>query len=382
VSEVFRKENKSDLVTFYFSGHGIVDEENNEGYIAPYDMDPDDPFVYGINMDDLKKVIYKSKNKSSVIIILDCCYAGVVTKDTKSITIQQYQNTKHLYATQLKNMVNSLEYSRNLQSEQSGQGKIIIASSEPNKVSREKNNCIHSENDSPHTHGVFSYHLIEGLDGKAANPDTGIISIESLRKYIEDQMTIEGKQKPMYYIAEASNIENIKIAISKKEFNTKVAYLIKAAENFCSIKDPSTNLIDIQGIDNAARKVYELINLDPKNKEIPRLQAIIDDALNMYKQFAMEWINNNMMVARLKINEIQSDLFDIELPDLFDNLSFNELKKINQLKLQVLIHISSEVRRKTIFESPDDRKLKILIAKLKAAFGTNRISKPFSVGNT
>ena len=49
-------------------------------------------------------------------------------------------------------------------------------------------------------------------------------------------MTIEGKQKPMYYIAEASNIENIKIAISKKEFSAKVAYLINTAENFCSIK--------------------------------------------------------------------------------------------------------------------------------------------------
>ena len=32
-----------------------MDEDNNEGYIAPYDMDPDDPFVFGINMDDLKK---------------------------------------------------------------------------------------------------------------------------------------------------------------------------------------------------------------------------------------------------------------------------------------------------------------------------------------
>ena len=72
----------------------------------------------------------------------------------------------------------------------------------------------------------------------------------------------------------------------------------------------------------------------------------------------MEWINNNMMVARLKINEIQADLYDIELPYLFDNLSFNELKKINKLKLQVLIHLSSEVRRKTIFESQDESKAK------------------------
>ena len=39
VSQIFRREDNYDLVTFYFSGHGMVDE-NNEGYIAPYDMDP------------------------------------------------------------------------------------------------------------------------------------------------------------------------------------------------------------------------------------------------------------------------------------------------------------------------------------------------------
>ena len=49
------------------------------------------------------------------------------------------------------------------------EGKIILASSEADAVSREKNNCKHNENDSPHSHGAFSFHLIEGLDGKAAD---------------------------------------------------------------------------------------------------------------------------------------------------------------------------------------------------------------------
>ena len=39
-----------------------------------------------------------------------------------------------------------------------------------------------NSDDLPHTHGAFSFHLIEGLDGKAADPDTGIITIESLKK--------------------------------------------------------------------------------------------------------------------------------------------------------------------------------------------------------
>jgi uncharacterized caspase-like protein len=39
VDDIFRREGNHDLVTFYFSGHSMVDE-NNEGYIVPYDMDP------------------------------------------------------------------------------------------------------------------------------------------------------------------------------------------------------------------------------------------------------------------------------------------------------------------------------------------------------
>ena len=55
IGEVFnRKDGNYDLVAFYFSGHGMVDE-NNVGYIAPYDMDPEDPYVNGIEME---KVIF------------------------------------------------------------------------------------------------------------------------------------------------------------------------------------------------------------------------------------------------------------------------------------------------------------------------------------
>ena len=43
-------------------------------------------------------------------------------------------------------------------------------------------------------HGIFSFHLIEGLEGKATNPETGVITLESLSRHIENQMKAEGKQ--------------------------------------------------------------------------------------------------------------------------------------------------------------------------------------------
>jgi hypothetical protein len=98
------------------------------------------------------------------------------------------------------------------------------------------------------------------------------------------------------------------------------------------------------------------------------LQDIINDALNMYKGPAINWLENNMMVARNKINQIKPGLYDYEIPNLFDSLSFNEFSKIERSKLTILIHLYSEVKRNSKFESEKDPKLKILTAKLRSAF--------------
>jgi hypothetical protein len=167
-------------------------------------------------------------------------------------------------------------------------------------------------------------------------------------------MMLEGKQTPVYYVAESSRIENIKIAISQHQFNTKVTQTIKAADELCAIKYPNSNLVDIQCLANAAKKVGEIINLDPRNKEIPRLRNNIDDAVKAYLQPTINWLTRNMRFARRKINQI--------------GLSFDELQKIGQIKLDSLIHLCGEVADNTEFISEDDPQLMIFQSKLCASF--------------
>jgi uncharacterized caspase-like protein len=372
VGEIFQKDKdiKYDLVTFYFSGHGISDETNNEAYLAPYDMDPDYPFVSGINMAELKKAIYNTKNIASTIIILDCCYAGIVTKDTaktaKMAPLEQ-EKKKNLFSINVENMIESPT--------NQGQGKIVLASSEATAVSREKNNCIHGENDSPHSHGAFSYHLIEGLDGKAADPDTGIISIDSLRKYIDSQMTIERKQKQMYYVAEASNIDNIKIAIFHGTFEAKIKKLIKEAEELVAKPDIRTNLVSMFLLQDAAKKVNELVNLKRDHPEIPRLQGLVDKSLEMYKQPTIAWLSSNMRVAKEKIDAIRDSFYDFELPNLVYSLSFNQLITLSDFYVKALFYITSHVKQNTQFEKPDDPKLLVLTNQLRAVFDNEKRTK-------
>jgi hypothetical protein len=313
-------------------------DENNEGYIAPYDMYSADPYVCGINMEDLRKVIYMSQNKASVVVILDCCYAGIATKSTKSVSDSQ---TKIAYETNLKKLTQSPDTDKLVSS---GRGKIILASSESNAPSREKRDCKHyNGNDNPHTHGTFTFHLLEGLDGKAADPDTGVITIDNLRKHIENQMNYEGRQKPMYYIALPSQIEDIKIAVSQTQFNKKISQLIGDVEQRLNQKIEGSSLVDIQTLTEAAKDLRELESLDPKNKERPILVKALDDALHMYKEPMEKWINRNMLLVRPKINQIQAGLYDNTLYSLIESLSYNELKNFDQVNLQYLIILCSEI---------------------------------------
>lgn len=61
-----------EIALFYFSGHGINDE--NDGFIVSYDYAEND---WGISMPEIIKFVNKSKCKNK-IVILDCCYSGFV----------------------------------------------------------------------------------------------------------------------------------------------------------------------------------------------------------------------------------------------------------------------------------------------------------------
>ena len=113
-------------------------------------------------METLETIFPKSKNKASVIMFFDCCYAGISAQDKGVVYDEERRN---LYAGQLQKLV---EVGESIGTKRKGRGNIVLASSEATPVSKERNHCVHLGNDKPHPHGVFSFHLIEGLAGKAA----------------------------------------------------------------------------------------------------------------------------------------------------------------------------------------------------------------------
>jgi hypothetical protein len=75
-------------------------------------------------MADMKKAMYNARNIASTIIILDCCNAGIVTKNTtKSANMAplEQENKKNLFSINVESMV---------ESSNQDQGNIVLASSD------------------------------------------------------------------------------------------------------------------------------------------------------------------------------------------------------------------------------------------------------------
>lgn len=68
----------ADVALLYFSGHGYVNTTGAE-IVFPKDIITDEHYYKGIQMDDIMRIVNKSKVKNK-IIIFDCCHSGAIGK--------------------------------------------------------------------------------------------------------------------------------------------------------------------------------------------------------------------------------------------------------------------------------------------------------------
>ena len=147
--------NARDHVLFHFSGHGKSTKTG--AFLVTQDGTDNDP---GLPMDELLNLANQSKAKS-VLLILDCCYAGHF--GDPSI----FQDGDDLQKTFLR------------------EGVTVLAASRSSEKARERQG-----------HGVFTKLLLGALGGGAADP-RGRVSAASIYAYIE-QVLDSWDQRPMY----------------------------------------------------------------------------------------------------------------------------------------------------------------------------------------
>ncbi len=166
-------------VFIFFAGHGGVEEDrlglekdNLAKYLLPYDAVLEDLFSSAISNRDFNGLLLTIRSKK-LVIFMDSCYSGGVSerkaRDVK-IADDPYQKLAE------------------------GEGRIVIAASQPNQRSFE---------DSRIGHGVFTYNLLEALSGKADLDNDGYVTVLDAYKYLQDSVPRDamnlagGKQEPI-----------------------------------------------------------------------------------------------------------------------------------------------------------------------------------------
>jgi uncharacterized caspase-like protein len=178
-----RSARKEDTVVIFFAGHGApevdprgVERDGLAKYLAPIDVDPDDLFSSALAMDDIQ-TIFSRIEAERVVVFIDACYSGAAGGRTFSSTKTRSAGVDDLFLERLTR----------------SKGRAIVTASRPSEVSIEL---------SALEHGIFTYYLVEGLKGAADANRDGIVSLQELYEYVEQEVTararsVGGNQHPM-----------------------------------------------------------------------------------------------------------------------------------------------------------------------------------------
>ena len=164
--EIGRQARPQDVFVFYYAGHGSIDTGNakSEYYLVPYDVTK----IYGDNQQMTNKGIPASELKNLLaqikcqkqLILLDACHSGsaVSTLMTRSAASEE----KAIY-----------QLARSA-------GVVLIAASGTQQFATEFAEL---------KHGVFTYSLLEALDGKGGLAEgDGKVTVNELKAYMEDRV--------------------------------------------------------------------------------------------------------------------------------------------------------------------------------------------------
>ena len=133
----------------------------------------------------------------------------------------------------------------------------------------------------------------------------------------------------MTYVSEASQLDNIIIAIAPSLFKERIARLVEDSETYYKGGD-------IQSLHKATLILHELGVVDPRNPHVERLKNQIDMALDALQTPILKWLDENMQLLRIEVNKISPNLYR-RLFDLVNYLSFERIDKISPVDLRMLI---------------------------------------------
>jgi len=175
-----RQASKDDLVIIYFSGHGASEPGRPDlVYLLTHDAEPEMLASTAFAMHDITTALQLHIPAQRVLIVADACHSGAVMSLPTQVAMRSGEEEKELVYRYLQEL------------SESAPGRGVFTASEAREQSREGAQWGGG-------HGVFTYHLLEGLGGKADVDANGVVTlgevIEYTRRRVEEDTA--GRQHP------------------------------------------------------------------------------------------------------------------------------------------------------------------------------------------
>jgi hypothetical protein len=159
---------KDDMVVIFFAGHGATERDASsadgdglEKYLLTWEADLKDLYSTAIPTREMAHIFGRIQSER-LVFIADACYSGASGGRTVSVTGMR-----------------SGIHDGFLDRIASGKGKIILSASAANEVSVEKDEL---------KHGVFTFYLLEGLNGLADTDADGAITVDEVYRYVSEKV--------------------------------------------------------------------------------------------------------------------------------------------------------------------------------------------------
>ncbi len=160
-----------DLVLLYFAGYAFLDAATGDGYLSLSNTRAERP-VTGLHLPTLvDHYLYDSK-AANILTLLDIASTG-----------PGWQSQKNAADASILFGLSLLDLPRT-------RGRVILASQRTGEVSQQQ---------MEQGHGTFMSHLLDALEGEAANPRTGRITLGTLYDYLDETMSFDMPQYPQKF---------------------------------------------------------------------------------------------------------------------------------------------------------------------------------------
>ncbi|MFB2833298.1 caspase family protein [Floridanema evergladense] len=170
LNQIISAANPQDTVLFYFSGHGILEPKTQEAILCLKDSQSDDPVNTGLRLPELLQLL-DNCNANQQLVWLDACHSGgMILRGLRGETVQI--ELEHPQLNTANQMVETFQKRAN-----QSRKFYALLSCDRNQRSWEFPEL---------GHGVFTYYLMRGLRGEAADAQ-GVIDADGLYKYVYHQ---------------------------------------------------------------------------------------------------------------------------------------------------------------------------------------------------